>query len=267
MQINSYSTATNYYKTNMLNSQKSMQHLASAKSINNAADNPAAIAILAGMQGQTNGLSQAYQNTRNSQSMFVASDGAMGDSAEVVQSMRTLSLQAANGTLTDEDRSFIQQEMNQLSSQVDYNANNTQFNGIYTNNGSLNNFVTQVGANSGQNIATSIGGVSSQNLGINTDVSTQQGAEVSIGGIDGAQQQLSTARSQVGSVTNGLEVSSSNVSQSSTNLQSAASRIGDSDMAREASLFNKTNVQSYASMMMLVKQMQNQKSNSLSLLA
>jgi len=267
MQINSYSASSSYQSQNVMNSQKTMQHIASGKSINSAADNPAAIAILSGMQSQTRGLDQAYQNTQNSMSLLNTSEGAMGDSAEIIQSMRELSLQAANGTLTDKDRSFIQEEMNQLSSQLDYNAKNTQFNGIHTNDGSLTNFTTQVGANSGQVVATSIGGVSTNDLGISIDVSTQRAAENSLASIDSGLQQISTARSDIGAVTNGLEFSSSNVERSSANVQSATSRIGDSNIASEASLFSQSNLQSYISMMMLSKQMQNQQKNALSILA
>lgn len=244
-----------------------MQQISSGKKINSAADNPAVLAILSQMQGQIGGLDQAYSNTQQSISLLNTAEGAMADSTDVIQSMRDLAVQAGDGTLTDQDRIAIQQQMNQYASQLNNNANYTQYNGINTNDGSLNNFTTQVGANSGQTTITSIGDASTAALGINTDVSTQAAAANSLETIDNALQQISSERSNIGAVTNGLEMSNNNTNQSVTNLQSAASGMGDADLAFQVSLFSQSNIQSYVSMMILSKQMQNQKQNAISLFA
>jgi flagellin len=267
MQINSSSSTISSYNQSLMNGQKAMQQISSGKKINSAADDPAVLAILSQMQGQIGGLDQAYSNTQQSIALMNTAEGAMSDSTDIIQSMRDLAVQAADGTLTDQDRGAIKQQMNQYASQLNNNANYTQFNGINTNNGSLNNFITQVGANSGQTTSTSIGDTSLAALGINTNVSTQAAASSSIGTIDNGLQQISSERANIGAVTTGLEMSSNNTNQSSTNLQSAASGMGDADLAYQASLFGQSNIQSYVSMMILSKQMQNQKQNAISLLA
>lgn len=243
-----------------------MQHLATGKKINTAADDPAVLAIISAMQGQTSGLDQAYSNTEDSMSLLNTAAGAMGDSTDILQDMRTLSVQAGDGTLTDSDRTAIQQQMNQLSAQLDDNARYTQFNGINTNDGSLTNFVTQTGANQGQTMTTSIGDTSAAALGINTNVSTQAAAMNSLGTIDNGLQQITSEQADIGAVTNGMQFSADNVNQSSINLQSAASGMGDADIAQEASLFNNSDIKLYASIMVLSKQM-NQQKGILSLLA
>jgi flagellin len=267
MQINSFSSTISSYNQSLMNGQKAMQQISSGKKINSAADDPAVLAILSQMQGQIAGLDQADSNTQQSIDLMNTAEGAMSDSTDIIQSMRDLAVQAGDGTLTDQDRSAIQQQMNQYAAQLDNNANYTQYNGINTNDGSLTNFTTQVGANSGQTTSASIGDTSSTALGIDTNVSTQAAALNSLQTIDNGLQQVSSARADIGAVTNGLETSGINTSQSSTNLQSAASGMGDADLAYQASLFSQSNIQSYVSMMILSKQMQNQKQNTISLFA
>jgi len=265
MQISAYSSL-NSYNQNQANNQKSMQHIASGQKVDKSADNAAAVAIIQGMYGQINGLNQAVDNTQDSISLLNTAEGAMDDSTNVIQDMRQLSVQAGDGILTDQDRGFIQQQMNQLNDQLNSNATNTEFNGIKTNDGSLTNFVTQIGANSGQTMTTSIADVSSAALGINTDVSTQAAAQISLQSLDNGLQQITSDRVQLGAVTNALGASSENASESAVNLQSAESNIGDTDIAQEANLFSSSNLQSYVNMMVLSKQMDYQK-NTLSLLA
>lgn len=267
MQINSFSTSVSSYNQNLTNSQKAAQQIATGKKINSAADDPAVLAIISGMQGQISGSDQAYRNTQDSISLLNTADGAASNSSDVIQSMRTLSVQAANGTLTDTDRSIIQQQMNQYSAQLDSIAQNAQFNTIYTSDGTLGNFVTQVGANSGQTAAMTIGNISAAALGMNVDVATQASASSSIEAADSALQGVSTLQGNIGAVTNGLQASGRNVSQSSTNLKAAASSLGDSDIASQSTLFNQSKIQSYVSMMLLTQQMQNQRQGTISLLA
>jgi flagellin len=266
MQIGAASYSLKSYYDDLAKSQKSMQHISSGQKVNSAADSAAAIAIIQGMYGQSNGLVQAADNTQDSINLLDTAEGAMDDSTSVIQDMRQLSVQAANGTLTDQDRSFIQLQMDQLNAQINANAANTQYNTINTNDGSLSNFVSQVGANSGDTYTTSIASVSSAALGLNTDVSTQAAAENSIQSLDDGLQQLTDERASVGASTNALQASSDNATQAASSLQSAESVLGDTDIAQEISLMSSSNVKAYASIMMLAKQM-NQQKGVLSLLA
>ena len=108
-----------------------------------AADNPAYLVILQNMEGQSRGYEQAIRNAQDTTSMLYTAEGAAGDSSAVLQDMRALSVQAGDGTLTDQDRSYIQAQMTQLGSQLTANANGANFNGMATNDGSLVGFRTE----------------------------------------------------------------------------------------------------------------------------
>jgi flagellin len=266
MRIGTTTPSYSSYYQSIDKQQKAMLRIATSQRINSAADDAAALAISEGMRGQISGLNQAASNTQNSVSLLNTAEGAMNNSTDVVQRMRQLDIQASNGIYTDGDRAAMQAEMNQLSAQLDTNANNTEFNTLKTNNGSLNNFITQVGANSGQNVSLSIANTSYTALGINNDVSTQSAASSNLQSIDGGLESLTSSRAQVGAITNRLTSSGENATQSAINLQSAESTIRDSDIARQTSLFQQSNVGMYAAMMSLAKSMNAQQST-LSLLA
>lgn len=264
---NSLSYNYNLYNNEQQKLQKTMLRLATGQKINSAADNPAALAISEGLRSQINGLSKAQQNTEDARSMLYTAEGSMGNSSDVIQRMRQLTLQSANGTLTDEDRSAIQSEMNQLGVQLDYNANNTEYNTIKTNNGTTGSLSIQTGANSGQNLAISINSATSAALGINTDVSTQAAANSNLSSIDTGLDRLTTSRTNLGALINRLDYTSQNDSQSAVNAQASESHYRDADPAQEISLFNQSNVQMYASIMAMSRRMQNQQGSLLSLLA
>lgn len=265
MQIGAYSSSVYNYNQSITNMQKLMLQIATSKKINSAADDAATLAISQGMLGQVNGLAQAYDNTGNAISMLNTAEGAMGDSTAVLQRMRELSIQAGNGILTDSDRASLQQEMNQLNSQLNTNANNTEFNTIKTNDGSLNNAVIQVGANTGQTTSFSIANTSADGLSLSADVSTQAAAASTLTSIDSAIQQLSTNRSQIGAVTNGLEYSREYAAQAGENLESAYSTSSDADIALTATKLSQAQIQAYVNIMTLSKTM-NMQQGALSLL-
>lgn len=265
MQIGAYNSSYSNYNTLLQNQQKAMLKMATAQRINKASDDAAGLAISEGMRGQISGLNQGQRNVQDSVSLLKVAEGGMSSSNDVMQRMRELTLQASNGTLTDEDRGAIQLEMNQLGAQLNSNAANTQYNGINTNDGGLS-LVTQNGANSGQNVTGSLGATSAAALGINLDVSTRDAAETSLNSVDTGLSSLSKIRSNSGASINGLEVSGNVAASSSANLQSAESNLRDADMAKEASLFGATGIGLYANMMTLTKAMQ-QSQGILSILA
>lgn len=266
MRINSYTPSLSSYYKSLADQQKNTEHIASGKKVNSAADNAAAMAIIQGMYGQVNGLDQAVRNIQDSVSLLNTAEGAMSDSADIAQRMRELSLQASNGALTDEDRSYIQQEMNQLGSQLNANANNTEFNTIKTNDGSLQGFTTQVGANGGQTTVTSIGSTTTAALGIDTNVSTQAAAQNSLSTIDSGLQKITSERTAIGATVNAMGYTSDAVTQSAENLTYSASVMGDTDIAKEYSLFQQNGIKLYTSIMAMSKTM-NQRESILSLLA
>lgn len=114
--------------SNSATASKSMQKLSSGLRINSAADDAAGLAISEKMRGQIRGLDQASANAQDGISMVQTAEGALNETQSILQRMRELSNQAANGTNTTDDRSSIQDEMNQLTSEVNRIGNTTEFN-------------------------------------------------------------------------------------------------------------------------------------------
>lgn len=131
--------AQSFIRSNNLQSQKAMNKLSSGKRINSAADDSAGLAISEKMKAQIRGLDQANLNTEQGIDLIKTSDGAMGEIESSLQRMRELSVQAANETLTDQDRKAVQAEFSQLSKQIDSVSKTTEFNTIKTIDGSLRN--------------------------------------------------------------------------------------------------------------------------------
>jgi flagellin len=144
----------------------SLQRLSSGLRINSAKDDAAGLAISSRMSAQINGLNQAARNANDGISLAQTAEGALGGISDNLQRMRTLAVQAANGTNSASDRSAIQAEMTQLTQEIDRVANTTQFNGTQLLDGSLVNSSFQIGANSGQTISMSLNSAKSNSLGL-----------------------------------------------------------------------------------------------------
>ena len=108
--------------------QKSLEKLSTGLRIRNAADDAAGLAISEKMRSQIRGLEQASRNTQDGISLIQTAEGALNESHSILQRMRELSVQAANDTLTANDRTYIQEEIEQLKDELDRIANTTQFN-------------------------------------------------------------------------------------------------------------------------------------------
>jgi flagellin len=154
----------------------SIQRLSSGLKINSAADDPAGLAIASRMTAQVNGLTQATQNANDGVSMLQTADGGLGSTTSILQSMRTLAVEAANGTNSASDLSSLQTEIGQLQQQINQISGQTQYNGINLLDGSLNNVQFQVGANANQTIQFGIGSSSGTVLGNNTVVNSATNA-------------------------------------------------------------------------------------------
>ncbi|MFT8310764.1 MAG: flagellin [Sporolactobacillus sp.] len=108
--------------------QKSLQKLSSGLRINSAADDAAGLAISEKMRGQIRGLDQATRNSQDGISLIQTAEGALNETTAILQRIRELSVQASNGTATDDDRKSMQDEVSQLTSEIDRIGNTTQFN-------------------------------------------------------------------------------------------------------------------------------------------
>ncbi|GHV32171.1 hypothetical protein FACS1894167_15090 [Synergistales bacterium] len=110
------------------NLQKSIQKLSTGLRINSAADDAAGLAISEKMRAQFRGLDQAARNAQDGISMIQTAEGALGEVHSILQRMRELAVQAANDTLTAEDRSYVQLEVDQLKAEINRISTTTQFN-------------------------------------------------------------------------------------------------------------------------------------------
>jgi flagellin len=164
--------------------QTSLQRLSSGLRINSAKDDAAGLAISNRMTSQINGLDQASRNANDGISLSQTAEGGLSTATDLLQRMRTLAVQSANGTNSSSDRASIQQEVGQLQQELNRVANTTQFNGQNLLDGSLNNAQFQVGANSNQTINFSIGSAQASAIGNNT--LTQKSAGTGADAVAGA---------------------------------------------------------------------------------
>jgi flagellin len=155
--------------------QTSLQRLSSGLRINSAKDDAAGMSISSRMTSQINGLSQAARNANDGISMSQTAEGALSATSDLLQRMRTLAVQAANGTNSSSDRTSIQSEVSQLQQEMNRVANTTQFNGQNVLDGTLNNAQFQVGANANQTISFSVGNAQASAIGNNGVAATANG--------------------------------------------------------------------------------------------
>ncbi|WP_443659568.1 flagellin N-terminal helical domain-containing protein [Clostridium algidicarnis] len=177
MIINHNMNAMNAHRNmsmNTVSAGKSMEKLSSGLRINRAGDDAAGLAISEKMRGQIRGLDQASRNSQDAISMIQTAEGGLNETHSILQRMRELSVQSANDTNVNVDRGAIQDEMNQLTSEIDRIANNTEFNTQKLLDGSFSGKF-QIGANSGQDMDLKVGKMDSSSLGLTSTISTAQG--------------------------------------------------------------------------------------------
>jgi len=151
MIINHNMNAMNAHRNmamNNVNSGKSMEKLSSGLRINRAGDDAAGLAISEKMRGQIRGLDQASRNSQDAISLIQTAEGALNETHSMLQRMREISVQSASGTYTDEDRTQINAEFQQLKSEIDDVSSQTKFNKQTLLNGTFGNSVDQNAANS-----------------------------------------------------------------------------------------------------------------------
>ncbi|NUP90295.1 MAG: flagellin [Candidatus Sumerlaeia bacterium] len=144
---------------------KALERLSSGLRINRAGDDAAGLAISENLRAQVRGLRQAVRNAGDGLSLVGTAEGALNETTNIIQRIRELAIQAANGTNSDANRDSIQNEVNQLIDELDRIGNTTQFNGRNLLDGSFSDVVLHVGANQNQTLSVSIGDVRASSLG------------------------------------------------------------------------------------------------------
>ena len=226
---------------------KSMERLSSGLRINRAADDAAGLAVSEEMRTQIRGMRVASRNALDGVSLVQVAVGALGNVTDMLQRIRELAIQAANGTYTDAQRGNLDTEVQQLMNEIGKTGTDTEFNNIKILAGSVATAASavtlQVGANAAQSIAFTIATVSTTQLGIvGLAITTAAAAATAIVSIDAAIATITTARANLGAIQNRLEQTISRLGLTSENLQAAESRIRDADMAFEMINFTKNQI-------------------------
>ncbi len=238
---------------------KATEKLSSGYKINRAADDAAGLAISEKMRRQIRGLTQASANAQDGVSVVQTAEGALEEVHSMLQRMNELAIKASNDTLTSEDRSYIQQEVSALVSEIDRTASTTQFNNQFLLDGSFTGKQLQVGSenNANDRIAISIMAMTSAGIGINgLEVSGTAGADSAneaITKIKSAITAVSKQRSDLGAIQNRLEHTIKNLDNIAENTQSAESAIRDTDMATEMVRYSSANIIAQAGQSMLAQ--------------
>ncbi|TVR68981.1 MAG: flagellin [Spirochaetaceae bacterium] len=246
--------------------QGNIEKLSSGLRINRAGDDASGLAVSEKMRSQIRGLNQASRNASDGISFIQATEGYLQTSQDILQRLRELAVQSANGIYTSEDRMQIQVEVSQLVDEIDRIASHAQFNGMNILTGRFardtgDNVITasmyfQIGANMDQRERVFIGTMTAQALGIKTEqdlmsLSSPDQANASIGLIDTALRTINKQRADLGAYQNRLEMAVQGIDIAAENLQAAESRIRDVDMASEVVNFvrNQILVQSSTAML------------------
>ncbi|MDR5702652.1 MAG: flagellin [Armatimonadota bacterium] len=232
---------------------KSLERLSSGYRINRAADDAAGLAISEKLRSQVRGLNQAIRNSQDAVSLIQTAEGALNEVHGIIQRMRELAVQAANDTLTAGDRTALQTELDNLLSEVDRIANNTEFNTkkLLQNN---TTFTFQVGPNAAQVITVAISAATTSALGISgIKVDTLSNASSAIVSLDYALTTTSEIRGKLGAAQNRLEFTIANLGVASENLAASESRIRDADMALEMVAFSRSMILQQAGAAMLAQ--------------
>ena len=144
---------------------QAMERLSSGSKINSASDDAAGLAIVQRMTSQINGLNMAVKNANDGIGMTQSVEGSLVEVSDMLQRLRELSVQAANGTSTDVDRSYIQEEVNLLVAEISRVSSNTQYNGQNVLDGSFKNIQLQVGSEGGETLNLTVDSTAANVLG------------------------------------------------------------------------------------------------------
>jgi len=238
--------------TDMLD--KSIEKLASGQAINKAGDDASGLAVSEKMRTQIGGLFQAEKNAQNGLSFIQVAEGSLQQISDILQRIRTLAVQSANGIYSDQDRQQIQVEVSSLIDEIDRIASTAEFNrmqmltGVFARNSGKGSMFFHVGANANQRIRAYISTMSTRAMrlmeanGTKRTIATVGDANTMIGAIDRALDVLNRQRAELGAYYNRMENTTRALALSYENMMSADSRIRDADMAAEMVEFTKNQI-------------------------
>ncbi|MDR2101724.1 MAG: flagellin [Treponema sp.] len=249
---------------------KNMEKLSSGLRINRAGDDASGLAVSEKMRSQIRGLNMASFNAQNGISFIQTTEGYLQETQDIMQRIRELAVQAANGIYTAEDRMYIQIEVSALIDEVDRIASHAQFNGMNMLTGRFGriggeNVVTasmwfHIGANIDQREQVFIGTMTAKGLGIRNvgddtilTLAEPDNANRAIATLDEALKRINKQRADLGAYQNRLEHAVRGIDIGAENLQASESRIRDTNMANEMVTYTKNQILNQAGTAMLAQ--------------
>jgi len=249
----------------------SMRKLASGYRITRASDDAAGLAVSEKMRAAISGTSQSIRNANDGISLIQTAEGGLSEISNIVVRIRELAVQASNGTLVTADHDAIQQEMEQINSEIVSISERTKFNGITLLGDGAEAVTLQVGADEDQTLSVGLSDFSSSGgaldalgdaVGSYTGLATDNTKAVSnfiakasslIGEADTAIKALNNKRAELGAVQNRLGHTIAVQQMSSDNLSAANSRIRDVDVASESAKLTRAQILAQAGVSVLAQ--------------
>ena len=228
--------------------QGNFARLSSGLRIATAADDAAGLAISERMRSQIRSLGSAARNAQDGVSLVQTAEGALSEVSNILNRMRELSVQAANGTLSTADRTTVNTEIVALQAEVDRIATTSTFNGINLLNAAQTVDI-QVGINAGEIIGVGLSDTQTAALGIGAgavNTTTAANASASLAALDTAINSVNTIRGNLGASQNRLQSSVASIFNSKENLSAAESRIRDVDVAFETADLTRNSIMQQA---------------------
>ena len=239
--------------------QSAMERLSTGKRINSAKDDAAGLAISSTMTASIRGMSQAIRNANDGIALAQTADGALSETANILQRIRELAVQSASGTYSDDDRTNLQTEVSQLQSQLTSIVSNTAFNGVTLFGSADTTISIQTGSGSSDQVDLTITGLDLSTVtGSGTTVATASGASTTLDNVDTALKAVNTTRASLGAGQSRLTSVVNNLTNSVANLTDARSRIEDVDFSSETTELAKQQILSQASQALIAQANQSQ---------
>jgi flagellin len=241
-----------------------MERLSTGRRINGAADDAAGLAVANSMTSDIRAMTQGIRNANDGISLAQTAEGALDEVTNMLQRVRELAVQSQNGTLTDGDRAFLNDEVTELSAQMNDILTNTRFNGVALFGAADVEINVQIDATRSVTL-TSTALDPADFEAADFAVDTAANASTTITNVDAQIDAVNSTRSSLGAGQNRLEAAINSLSTTTTNLSDARSRIMDTDYSAETTALAKAQILGQASTAMLAQANQSQQ-NVLSLL-
>ena len=241
-----------------------MERLSSGKRINSAKDDAAGLAIASSMTSQIRGMNQGIRNANDGISMAQTGEGALDEVSNMLQRMRELAVQSANGTYSTADVANITAEQDALAAQITSVITNTAFNGknlFSTAANEATGITVQAGANASDTVTLKFKELDATGTDLSAVVDFATGklkTGLTLTAFDDAIAEVATTRADLGAAQNRLESAVNNLTSNATNLSDARSRIEDADFSAETTNLAKAQILSQASTAMLAQANQSQ---------